>query len=718
MTVAAITITRQTVYGGFVDGLSIGLLALGVVLIYRSSRVINFAVGALGAFSAALLALLVVQYHWNYWLAALVAIAAGGAFAGAVELTVITRLFRAPRVIVLVATIGIAQLALAAQTALPGLKDISVDTPYPTAFSGTWTIAGVQVRGAEVAVLSAVPLLTLILTYFLTRTDLGKAIRAAAANPERARLSAINPKLLSTVVWTVGGLLSAVSLILLAGTSGSVTNLTTIGPSTLGRVLAAALLARMVSVPRALAAGIAIGVVEAVVSYNSPTQGGVFDGLLFVVVLIATWVMARHADRDDDASFSFAPRMKPVPERLRSLWFVRALPKLLGAFAFCAAVAVPLIVAAPSRHFLYARILLFAIVALSLVVLTGWAGQVSLGQAAFAGIAALGSAALINGNPIGIGYGTHRLAISVPHVSPAAAVLVMTVVCAAIAVVIGAGALRAPGLFLAVVTFAFALAAEQYLYQRPFLSGGSGSAGGSIFVERPVVGPLNFASQRAYYYLALVALALAMVVVARLRHSGIGRAMIGVRDNVASAAAYTISPTRTKLLAFGLAGAIAGFGGALLGGLLSTISISEVFTVNDSLQVLSIAVIGGVGSVAGPLLGSLWVIGLPAFWPSSTLVPLLTSSIGLLVLLMYFPGGLVQIGYSIRDALFAWLDRRLPVTEEQPKPHAIPRTRIATPDGRRASHMRCEPNMSAFISAVVSPSTTSLSTSGRTRSSD
>jgi ABC-type branched-subunit amino acid transport system ATPase component/ABC-type branched-subunit amino acid transport system permease subunit len=673
---AAITITRQTLYSGLIDGLSIGLLAIGVVLIYRSSRVINFAVGALGAFSAALLALLVVEYHWSYWTAALVAILAGGAFAAAVEMTVITRLFRAPRVIVLVATIGIAQLALAAQTALPGLKDISVDTAYPTAFSGTWTIAGVQVRGSEVAVLIAVPLLTLALTYFLTRTDVGKAIRAAAANPERAQLSAINPKLLSTVVWTIGGLLSAVSLILLAGTSGSVTNLTTIGPSTLGRVLAAALLARMVSLPRALAAGIAIGIVEAVVLYNTPTQTGVFDGFLFIVVLGATWVMARHADRDEDASFSFAPRTKPIPERLRSLWYVRALPRMLGALAFCIAVAVPLIVTAPSRHFLYARILLFALVALSLVVLTGWTGQVSLGQAAFAGIGALGSAALINGNPVALGYGTHRIDINVPHLSPAVAILVMTLVCASIAVFIGAGALRAPGLFLAVVTFTFALAAEQYVYQRPFLSGGSGSAGGSVFVERPVVGSLNFASQRAYYYLALVALGAVMLIIARLRRSGIGRAMIGVRDNVASAAAYTISPTKTKLLAFALAGAIAGFGGALLGGLLSTITVNEVFTVNDSVQILSIAVIGGVGSVTGPVLGSLWVVGLPAFWPSSTLVPLLTSSVGLLVLLMYFPGGLVQIGYSIRDALLAWLDRRLPAVAEQPKVQTIPRTRV------------------------------------------
>jgi ABC-type branched-subunit amino acid transport system ATPase component/ABC-type branched-subunit amino acid transport system permease subunit len=675
LVLAAVTITRQTVWRGFIDGLSIGLLALGIVLIYRSSRVINFAVGALGAFSAALCALLVVQYHWNFWPAALVAIVAGGAFAAAIEATVITRLFRAPRVIVLVATIGIAQLALTAQTALPKLKDASLQTPFPSAFSGTWNIANIRVQGPELTVLIAVPLLTLALTLFLTHTDIGKAIRAAAANPERARLSAINPKLLSTLVWTIAGLLSAVSLILLAGTSGSVTSLGTIGPSTLSRVLAAALLARMVSFPRALGAGICIGIAEAVIKYNAPTHGGVVDALLFVVVLIATWLLARNADRDDDASFSFAPRTKPVPERLRGIWWVPALPRLLGMLGFVVALLVPLVVAAPSRHFLYARILLLALVALSLVVLTGWAGQVSLGQMAFAGIGALGYAALVHGTPLGLGYGTNRIDVNVPKLSPIIALLGITAVCAAVAAIVGAGALRVRGLLLAVVTFAFALAAQQFLWQRPFLSGGS-SGGGSVFLERPKIGGLDFTSQRNYYYLSLVGLALGMILVARLRRSGIGRAMIGVRDNADSAAAYTVSPSRTKLQAFALAGGIAGFAGALFGGLLATISLNEVFTVNDSLQAVSIAVIGGVGSVAGPLLGSLWVVGLPAFWPGSEVVPLLTSSLGLLILLMYFPGGLVQIGYSMRDALVAWLDRRLPESVAAPRPAAVPRARV------------------------------------------
>jgi ABC-type branched-subunit amino acid transport system ATPase component/ABC-type branched-subunit amino acid transport system permease subunit len=670
LVVAAVTITRQTLYGGLIDGLSIGLLALGVVLIYRSSRVINFAVGAMGAFSAALLALLVVQYHWNFWPAAVVAIAAGGAFAAAVEITVITRLFRAPRVIVLVATVGIAQLAFTAQTALPKIADDRLQEPYPSAVSGAWRVAGVSVHAPEVAVLAVVPVVALALTLFLTRSDVGKAVRAAAANADRARLSGIDPKLLSTLVWTIGGLLSAISIILLAGTQGSVTTLGAIGPSTLGRVLAAALLAKMSSFPRALVFGVAIGVTEAVIKYNAPAQGGTMDLLLFIVVLIATWLIARGADRDEDVSFSFAPRAKPIPERLRGTWWVRLAPRLLGVGALAIAIVVPLFITEPSRQFLYAHIALLALIALSLVVLTGWAGQVSLGQMAFAGIGALGYAALVNGNPLGLGYGAHRIEIDLPKLAPIAALLIMTAVCAAVAAVIGAGALRVPGLLLAVVTFVFALAAQQYLWQRPFLSGGSGS----IFVERPLVGSIDLSNQRTYYYLSVAALALAMMLTARLRRSGVGRSIIGVRDNPESAAAYAVAPARAKLLAFALAGGIAGFGGALLGGLLVTITTNELFTVGDSLQVVSIAVIGGVGSVAGPVLGALWVVGLPAFWPSNAVVPLLTSSLGLLVLLMYFPGGLVQIGYSARDTFLAWLDGRLPASVEVPKPAAVPRS--------------------------------------------
>src|SRR5207342_470914 len=114
-------------------------------------------------------------------------------------------------------------------------------------------------------------------------------------------------------------------------------------------------------------------------------------------------------------------------------------------------------------------------------------------------------------------------------------------------------------------------------------------------------------------------------------------------------------------LAFAVAGFVAGLGGALLGGLVVTVGFTErFFTVEDSLKLVALAVIGGLGSLAGAVIGALWVVGLPAFWPDNQTVPLFTSSIGLLIILLYIPGGFVQIGYWLRGSVLTWLERRLP----------------------------------------------------------
>src|SRR5205085_3613538 len=152
-----------------------------------------------------------------------------------------------------------------------------------------------------------------------------------------------------------------------------------------------------------------------------------------------------------------------------------------------------------------------------------------------------------------------------------------------------------------------------------------------------------------------------LVVVSHLRRSGVGRTTIAVRDNADSAASYTVSPTATKLKAFALAGGLAGLGGALLAGALEAVPFRErYFLVNDSLLLVSIVVIGGIASPMGAVIGALWVVGMPTFFPDNQLVPLLTSSIGLLVLLLYFPGGFVQIAYSARDAVLSWAAKRRP----------------------------------------------------------
>src|SRR4029453_14114625 len=118
-------------------------------------------------------------------------------------------------------------------------------------------------------------------------TTLGRAVLAAADNPRLARTVGINPKLVSTAVWAIAGLLSTVSMVLISGQSGRVLALADLGPNTMVRALAAAVLAGMTSFRRALVAGVAIGVVQALVRFNFPQQTGLIDLLLFGAVLAA-----------------------------------------------------------------------------------------------------------------------------------------------------------------------------------------------------------------------------------------------------------------------------------------------------------------------------------------------------------------------------------------------------------------------------------------------
>jgi branched-subunit amino acid ABC-type transport system permease component len=212
--VLATWITPQLVFNGAVSGLAIGLLAMGMVLVYRSTRVVNFAVGSIGLVGAALLPVLVITFGFPYGVALPAALVCGTGFATIVELIVIRRLFHSPRVIVLVATVGIAQLAAGTAAAYPEIRPGG--QPYPKAVSATWDdLLGLRVTGSQLSVVVIVPLLAVGLMWLLHRTTFGKAVEASADNRPLARLAGVNPKLVSTFVWTVAGLLSTVSMVLL-----------------------------------------------------------------------------------------------------------------------------------------------------------------------------------------------------------------------------------------------------------------------------------------------------------------------------------------------------------------------------------------------------------------------------------------------------------------------------------------------------------------------
>jgi ABC-type branched-subunit amino acid transport system ATPase component/ABC-type branched-subunit amino acid transport system permease subunit len=640
-------LNSQIVYDGVVQGLAIAVIAVGVVLVYRATRIINFAVGNIGVVGAVMLSLLVLQYNVPFWIALVIALVIGLVFGAAVEMTIIRRLKNAPRVVVLVATIGIAGLAQAIAIEIPQPSNASAH--YPSAFNGTWTIAGVSVRGADVSVLVLVPIAVLALIWFLDRTMIGKTVKACASNPSLARLSAISPKLVSTMVWALAAALSTLSVILIAGESSTAAGLATLGPQTLSEALAAAVIAGMRSFRVAVLAAVAIGVIQSVLTYNFLAVPGITDLLLFIAVFVA--VVFAKREGEDSQVFAFSPRANPIPERLRSIWWARNIDKggilLLGLFA----VVLPIIVTEPSRQQLYTAVLAFAICASSLTVLTGWLGQLSLGQMAFAGLAALFAARLVNE---GVNFWV--------------AVVTASVASAVLALGIGIGSLRVRGLYLAVVTFVFALTAQQYFYFLPFFSGDSPD-GANVPFPPSRLWFITFNGQRAYYYVVLVVLFVVVLVLSRFRDSGVGRRIKAVRDNETAAAAYTVPTVRVKLQAFSLAGALAGLGGALLAGAFANIAFTEnFFLVNNSLNLVAMVVIGGMGSVSGALIGAIFVIGIPAIAPNNALVGLLTSSIGLLVVLLYFPRGLNQITYGVRDAILAWAERRIGARAAPAKP--------------------------------------------------
>lgn len=630
--------TSQLLFNGLSTGMVFGLLAMGIVLIYRSTRVINFAVGNMGLPASVLLALMVVNYGFPYWVAFAIALIVGTLLGAVIELAVVRRLFHAPRVIVLVATIGVAQLMQAIVGSYPDVSNEGRPR-YPVPVGAKWDdVAGLRVTGPQATILFVVPLIALVLGWLMGRTTFGRTVMASASNADLARISGISPKLVSTAVWTIGGFLATLSAILLSGQQGSIAGFSSLGPNTLARALAAAVIAGMVSFRRALAAGVGLGVVQSLVQFNFLDTAGLFDFLLFLAVVFAVWIQARSDS--ERATFSFAPKVRPIPARLAERWWIANLSRVLVGLLTLVAVVWPLIITTPSRHIVYSTIVVYALCALSVTVVTGWSGQLSLGQMAFAGIGAFSAAAFYRAG--------------VPFV---VTLFAGAAVSAAVAALVGVGALRVRGLFLAVTTFTFGLAANQLIFRVEALSDRNRSA---VPFQRGTLFGLDLNEERVYYWFSLGLLALMFVVVARLRRSGIGRNVIAVRDNADTAAAYTVGPTRTRLTSFALAGFIAGLGGAALGGLLQQVPLQgRFFQPFESLRVVSMAVIGGLGTVIGPILGSLWVEGLRGFFPDNELVPLFTSSLGLLVLLLYFPGGLAQILYSARDGLLRWLDSRM-----------------------------------------------------------
>jgi branched-chain amino acid transport system permease protein len=291
--------------------------------------------------------------------------------------------------------------------------------------------------------------------------------------------------------------------------------------------------------------------------------------------------------------------------------------------------------ASNSREQLAGLVAIYSIVALSLVVLTGWAGHISLGQFALVGFGGATTAVL---------YGRHGWDYFLAM--PAG-----IIVAALVALVIGLPALRVRGPFLAVTTLGFAVTSFTYFLEDRYFP---------WFIQGRITRPVLWdrvpvREEWQVYYLALAGLLVAIMVVRRLRASHTGRALIAVRDNEQAAEAVRLDSTRLKLLAFVISGGLAGFAGALY--VVSQQGVAtDAYGPEVSLRIFSMVVIGGLGSIPGAILGAVYVRGAEFFLPAGW--TLIASGAGMLLLLMFIPDGLSGVLYRVRDAYLRAVARR------------------------------------------------------------
>jgi branched-chain amino acid transport system permease protein len=439
-------------------------------------------------------------------------------------------------------------------------------------------------------------------------------------------------------VWITAGVLSALAAIMRVPLVGfaSFASVSGAGNSLLLRTLAAAVIGRMENLPRAAAAAVAIGVFENVAVWNLP-RTTVVDAMLVLVILVALLTQRGFFTRSAEtgiSSWKAIREVRPVPTELRHLPEVKWVFRGLGLALLVLAALLPLR-ANPSQDEAAALVLIYAIVAISLLVLTGWAGHISLGQFALVGFGGATTALL---------YGRHGWDIF-------PAMLAGTVVAALVALVIGLPALRIRGPFLAVTTLAFAVTSATY-----FLAGRYFPWFIESHIDRPaLLGRLPLQQEWQMYLLCLAGLVVVILGVRGLRRSFTGRALIAVRDNETAAEAATLPSTRLKLVAFVISGAIAGFAGALY--VLHQRGLNtDSFNADVSIRLFSMVVIGGLGSLPGAVLGAVYVRGVEFFLPPA--YALLASGAGILLLLLFLPEGLGGLVYAVRDAYLRRVARR------------------------------------------------------------
>jgi sulfate-transporting ATPase len=558
------------------------LLGLGLVVIYRGSGVINFAQSGFALVGAYLVYRFQQEDGHGAVLSLSAAVLICAALGVLVHVLVMRPLRTASPLARVIATLGILTVLTQAVVLEYGAKAVISTSPVPTE---AVTLPGDIVVGRYAFWLTAIAaVVALLLTVTSVRTRFGYAISAASENPRAASALGWSPDVLASVTWAVGGGLAAAAGGLLPATTAGFINPITFSILIIG-ALATALLGGFRSYPLALVGGIFLGVAQSLATHWSNEllepnhRQGVPDAVPFLVIIVVLVIRGRGL-----------PLRGSITDRLPRVGTGRVRPVVVVAVAGLAALWLAL---GASKDW-YAPTVIsttFAIVGLSVVVLVGYTGQLSLAQYALAGIGAFAAAKLVAAH----GW----------RFEPA--LLAGVVVAMAIGFLFGLPALRTRGVNLAVVTFGLGFAVNQLVFSNSSYTENARVLPTDLSLFGLEIDPVGHA--RNYALVCLGFLVLAALAVANLRRGRTGRRLLAVRTNERAAAAIGVNVFEAKLYGFTLSAGIAGLGGVLFGFGYGAILFQTIFQPGASISVLVLTVIGSAGYLAGPMLGSLLASG-------------------------------------------------------------------------------------------------------------
>ncbi|HEU0102411.1 MAG TPA: ABC transporter permease [Mycobacteriales bacterium] len=559
-------------------------LGLGLVLTHRASGVVNFAHGAMAMYPTYVFAELrdngdlvlpLVTVDLGDTVGLWPALLAGLLVAAVLGLLAYVLIFRplrhAPALARVVATVGLLITLQAFITLRFGTDNRSVTAVLP---SDPITMGAIVVPRDRLYLAVIVVLAAFALWALFRFTRFGLATRAASANEKGAALLGYSPELLAGINWVLATVLAGLAGILV----GPITALDPVNYTLLVvPALGAALVGRFSSFGVTTAAALLLGMMQSQI-LNLQTElswiprSGTREALPFLLIVVTMAVVGRRLPSRDAILELRQPRASRPENVLRHtvIWSVLASAGLLflsGGYRGSLIISLNV-----------------AVLCLSLVVLTGYVGQISLAQMAFAGTA---------------GFLLSRFAdnMGIPFpLSPLLAVAVAVV----LGLLVGLPALRVRGVNLAVVTIALGVAVSEFVFKNPDYTGGFE---GSKIPQPSLFGlGLGSGNDRVFGFFSLAVLVLVALAVANLRRSPTGLRMLAVRANERAAAAAGVSPARVKLLAFALSAGIAGIGGVMLGYRQTQLSF-ESFGIFVSLAVLATAYLGGIASVSGAMVG-------------------------------------------------------------------------------------------------------------------